>query len=619
MESEVNDEIPHIPSPELILTPHLNEDVLRHMATFLDFQSIINFRLVSREWNAACLPVLMKRGTYNLTQPCHDKDERLDLMEGAIKYSSWKISHSVYVSAHLLHDNGMWENVLSLTIHQQIPLSREFHRWAWEPIENRCPNLQELTFMFESVENSAEVDSEVESDYGLAIQGLPNASFPKIPNLTSLASVNFKGIHDKTTAYFAETLLQATTPSSLRHLFFCPIRQPNNVKKEIGAFRIFEYLEQTPRLTKNLQSFGFSLGHYSTDPEEVEVRFGSEPCGFIKFVNRNESTLLPLQFSKNLTTLFWDSPYHRDGHEFLPGVLTPNIASSLVQLHLNNRVENLEETSGPYPKKISFPNFPVLRSLKLGCQAAESLCVPDLIHSAPILSSLEVKADLTGRRPCWKQIQYFILVWRGIIKQSVSYPEHSQLCTFSTDIPFKTLSDLQMILSKFPNLEELRICTVENAGNLDSFINSIQSTHPQLQRLSWTFNAELPVDELCQHLVRVPEVLPSLTSYSLERNDSLCYYSMDNVKETTDILVNLPSSSNTDSNHSCPLIILLLMERLFCECNLEKESDLDFCMKCYLQTFIKTHSLRIRILFPGEIKNIGRKYNWDHRFTSSST
>jgi hypothetical protein len=65
MESEVNDEIPYIPSAELILTPHLNEDVLRHMVTFLDFQSIINFRLVSREWNAACLPILMKRGTYN--------------------------------------------------------------------------------------------------------------------------------------------------------------------------------------------------------------------------------------------------------------------------------------------------------------------------------------------------------------------------------------------------------------------------------------------------------------------------------------------------------------------------------------------------------------------------
>jgi hypothetical protein len=369
--------------------------------------------------------------------------------------------------------------------------------------------------MFESVESSAEVDSEVESDYELAIQGIANASFPKISNLTSLASVHFKGIHDKTTAYFAETLLQATTTSSLCHLFFCPIRQPNNVQKEIGAFRIFEYLEQTPRLTKNLKSFGFSIAHYSTDPEEVSVRFGCEPCGFIKFVNRNASPLKPLQFCKKLTTLFWDSPYHLDD-QFLPGVLTSFIASSLVQLYLNNGVENLGETNPPYPRKISFPNFPRLRSLKLGFHAAKSLSVPDLIHSAPNLASFEVKADLTGRRPWDMQIQYFILVWRGIIKQSVSHPEHCQIRIFCTDIPFKRLTDLQMVLSKFPNLEQLCIDTVEDVVHLESFLNSIKSTHPQLQKLSWTFNAELTVHDLCHHFLRLPEVLPALTSYSLE-------------------------------------------------------------------------------------------------------
>jgi hypothetical protein len=215
MESEANKALTTInPIPDdAILTSHLDEDVLRHIATFLDFQSLRQFRLVSRVWNSVCLPILMKRGTYNMGHPCLDNNERADLFKGAIRYSSWKISHSVYESAKLLHDNQMWGNVRSLTIHEQIPLTRGFHRWAWEMIESRCPHLRELIVIFQGYDKSSEVNSEVESDYEEALQGLPNASFSKISNLTSLASVHFKGIWDKTTAYFAENLLQATTPT----------------------------------------------------------------------------------------------------------------------------------------------------------------------------------------------------------------------------------------------------------------------------------------------------------------------------------------------------------------------------------------------------------------------
>jgi hypothetical protein len=148
-------------------------------------------------------------------------NKRPDLYRGATKYSSWKISLSVYQSSELLQDDQIWRNVKSLTIYQRIPgLSRGFYVWAWETIENRCPNLQELTFIFRSVMNT-KGKREVLSDYQLAIQGLPNASFPKISNLTHLSSVHFKGICDRTTAYFAENLLQACT--NLRHLSFCPI------------------------------------------------------------------------------------------------------------------------------------------------------------------------------------------------------------------------------------------------------------------------------------------------------------------------------------------------------------------------------------------------------------
>jgi hypothetical protein len=257
MESETN-QIITIPSPEdVILSPHLDEDVLRHTATFLDFHSLRLFRLVSREWNAAALPILMKRGNYNLSHKCH-RNEREDLIKGAIHYSSWKISHSVYKSAELLHDNGMWQNVSSLTIHQRIPLSREFLRWAWETIETRCLKLQDPSFnlIFHPVEDFQLTSTTVVSDYEEAITGLPNSSFPRINDLSNLSSIQFKGIHDKTTAYFAQNLIQACR--NLRHLSFCPITEPRDVKLDAEAFSIFEYLHLNPNLLKSLQYLSYS-------------------------------------------------------------------------------------------------------------------------------------------------------------------------------------------------------------------------------------------------------------------------------------------------------------------------------------------------------------------------
>jgi hypothetical protein len=186
MESEDN-QVLVISSPDAAIHPHLHEDILRHVATFLDFQSLRQFRLVSREWNAIGLPILMKRGYYVLCPSSHEIAERNQLYKVASNYSSWKIKRSVYQLSDLLQDDQMWRNVKSLIIHQRIPgLSRGFHVWAWETIQRRCPNLQELTFSFRSVMNT-KIKPEVLSDYELAIQGLPNASFPKISNLRHLS------------------------------------------------------------------------------------------------------------------------------------------------------------------------------------------------------------------------------------------------------------------------------------------------------------------------------------------------------------------------------------------------------------------------------------------------
>jgi hypothetical protein len=629
MESEANNSLT-VPSSDDddILSPHLDEDVLRHIATFLDFNSIRQFRLISREWNAAFLPILMKRGHYNLIRSSYGNEERLDLLEGAEHYSSWKLSYSVYNSANFLHDNlllrnQMWGNVRSLSIHQPTPLSREFHRWVWKTLEEvRCPNLQELTLILEArYDGDEEVDSEVESVYEQAILGLPNASFPNnASNLRlNLSSLHFKGIYDKTTAYFAQNLLQATTPS-LRHLHFCPIRPPSDVYKDIGAFRIFVYLQRNPTLTKNLQSFGFILGHYSTtsnhNRQELFRRDASEK--FVELLRFVITLALPLQFSENLRSLFWDSPFYHDDY-LLPGVLYPSIASSLVHLCLNGRVERLikEYFYGKQTVKISFPNFTRLRTLKLGPNAAAFIYVPELVDSAPNLQVLEIKKGIIG---------HFVIrndmndCWRVNSEGSCSNAKHSQLEVFCTDRPFHGLQALQMISSKFPNLVELRLGRVEEVG-LHTFLSILSSNHSNLKRLTWTYmdtNIEkIELDELFRHLTRIPEQLPTLKSYSFGHDrspdDNNLSISMRVMQKSANILLSLPS--NSDSY----LIINLLIPYLTCprHCNPEKRSALDVnCSECYLNQFIGRHNLPIQIHSARKIEEMELKHEKNDHFAT---
>jgi hypothetical protein len=272
----------------------------------------------------------------------------------------------------------MWGNLSSLTIHHRIPLSREFLRWAWETVESRCPNLRDLIVIFQSVEDTELRSTAVVSDYEQAIQGQPNASFPKISKLTNLSSIQFKGICDKLTAHFAQILLQSC--ANLRHLSFCPIAEPTNVKLDTEAFSIFEYLHLNSSLLKNLQSFIFTIGRYSSD-ENVQGQLN--PFNFYRKQSEfntliiQKPSLLPFQFGNNLRTLFWDCPFHLDG-QLLPGVLTESIAASLVQLCLTGNVYRLgkraeERWNAQCRDRICFPNFRRLRALKLGLHPAHSL------------------------------------------------------------------------------------------------------------------------------------------------------------------------------------------------------------------------------------------------------
>jgi hypothetical protein len=237
----------------------------------------------------------------------------------------------------------MWQNVMSLAIHKQTPLRREFHRWSWETIQTHCPNLQEVTFIFEPVSSYLQPERKVYKDDKRSIIEKQNASFPRISTLRNIASGRFKGIYNKTTAYFAQILLQAFT--NLRHLHFCQIGQPINVQPDVEAFRIFKYLKRNPSLLKNLQSFGFTIGFYSADENEDEqpvlCRMLRNQLKFAKFIQRKNYSSLQFN-SENLTKLFWDSPFHQNG-QLLRGCLTPSIAASLVQLCLSGQVINLNK------------------------------------------------------------------------------------------------------------------------------------------------------------------------------------------------------------------------------------------------------------------------------------
>jgi hypothetical protein len=116
------------------------------------------------------------------------------------------------------------------------------------------------------------------------------------------------------------------------------------------------------------------------------------------------------------------------------------------------------------PTKISYPELPRLRVLKLGLYACQSISVPELGDSAHNLHVLEMKGnkEVSGSR---KDSNYYC---RGSDKESYSNPKHTQLRSFSTDkpfnglptLPFQGLSTLEMVSSKFPNLVELRLGTV---------------------------------------------------------------------------------------------------------------------------------------------------------------
>jgi hypothetical protein len=296
-----------------------------------------------------------------------------------------------------------------------------------------------------------------------------------------------------------------------------------------------------------------------------------------------------------LQSLFWDLPFYFHD-QFLPGVLTSSVSSSLLQPSLTGEVTKLgriEKDDAPFPIKLSFPNFPRLRALKVGLYTAHSLSVPELVDAAPNLYVLEMK----GMKGVYRgpSTNLYSSLWRRTDRvESVSHPkQHPQLRIFCTDIPAISLLIVEYILSNFPNLVEVRLGSVQEIG-LDPFLNSFQSTHPKLQRLSWISKKTFTLEDLFRHLIRLPEQLPAISSYSLGSywkvfdNVDVDFTWPDRIPDMeilANILLSLPPKSDS------ALAINLLLKSLSCLCIPEEESAANDCKPGYLQQFIRRHNL----------------------------
>jgi hypothetical protein len=381
-------------------------------------------------------------------------------------------------------------------------------------------------------------------------------------------------------------------------------------------------LQNNPSLLNNLHSFAFNVGNFFSDQSEQESRFvtcNPEQSNFTRLLTQNSPSSLTLQFSENLQSLFWDCPFYLHD-QFLPGVLTPSVSSSLLQLSLSGNVEKLGKImdgDAPFPIKLSFPNFPRLQALKLGLHTAHGISVPEFVDSAPNLYVLEMKG-MTGMSSD-PRTQLSSSLWRRTDRvDSVSHSkQHLQLRIFCTDIPCTNLTTIGDILSKFPNLVEVRLGRVEGVG-FDAFLSFVESTHLKLQRLSWKSSDKFTLEELSRHLIRLPGQLPTLNSYSLGwhgRNFRHCEDvqwpdSIQDMEEVANILLSLPSKSDS------ALVINLLIKSLSCNCVPKEESPTNDCKQCYLHQFIRSHHLPIRIHSAREIEEVQRKYEWNHRFAS---
>jgi hypothetical protein len=516
----------------------LNDDVLHHLLSFLDFPSVKEFRLVCTHWAQLAIPHLNRRGYFNIAPGYRNNDNadddtsdsysysNLDLKEATSEYSSLKFELGYLLAAHPMQINEVevWKHVKSL--HITVPLTRERILWIHKLISSLCsPNLSQLTLNFSQDDDEHSTSKQIDSDYNLALNNTANVSFPSYLEYPHLKSLTFEGIYTPSTSYFACHLISSCC--NLQHLSFIRCTHSGCLQYGSYSFPLFEHLMGVDKNSlRKLESFKWTMQNedqidesdlISVDTDTLqEPIYSANHMELIRTLSHIED--FQLSFGKNLKSLLWQVPFARENKpgsfQLLPGILSKSVASSLVKLQFNcavyllNRTGSFDSTVIP----ISFPCFDNLRELSLGNHTASTLSLSDFVDAAPNLKKLVISGPgLQTEKILQKygRIQMLRMCWQTTIHSNLNQ-QHTKLQEFKTDMSIGETSTLHKIFSKFPNLEQIEVGRVSGMSMKD-FLESVRSSQlTNLRRLVCACDKALTMRKLSAHVAAIPTLLPNL-------------------------------------------------------------------------------------------------------------
>jgi hypothetical protein len=603
----------------------LNDDVLHHLISFLDFPSLKKFRLVCTRWATLALPHLNSRGYFRiapgyLNNNNADDDTtysyyNLDLEAASSEYSSLKFELTYLLAAYPMQINqpDVWKHVKSL--HITVPLTRERILWICKLISSLCsPNLSDLTINFSRDDDEHSSSKQVDWDYNLALNNRPNVSFPTLPEYPHLESLTFEGIYTPSTSYFACHLISSS--SNLQHLSFKRCTHSGCLQYGSFSFPLFQHLMRVNKNSlRNLESFKLTMQNeeqidesdlISVDTDTLqEPIYSDNHIQLIRTLRHIQD--FQLSFGKNLKSLVWHVPFAArenklDSFQLLPGILSKSVASSLVKLQLNSAVYLLNRKrsfDGPTVIPISFPCFHNLRELSVGNHTASTLSLSDFVNSAPNLCKLVISGPGLQTEEILQKsgrIRMLRMCWRLTINNSnLNQQQHNQLRVFETDMSIGEKSTLSKIFKKFPNLEQVKVGEVSGTC-MKHFLKFIRASKlTKLKRLNYAYeNKTLTMRELFAHIAKVPKLLPNLDYYFLKRDNGFVREPEAKLKEllTSTLLLKRISSSG---GGGVPNIILNI--RKFVCLHKDKDSEIcpQNCQQFKIHRFIRKHQLPIQI------------------------